>query len=88
MNELIALGLTIFAAVLLLALTLIKRKSPPVFREIAAFTRLRRAAGMSVEDGTRLHVSLGRGGLISPRGAASLSSLALLRQLGEQTSIS
>lgn len=88
MNELIALGLTVFAAVLLLALTLIKRKSPPVFREIAAFTRLRRAAGMSVEDGTRLHVSLGRGGLISPRGAASLSSLALLRQLGEQTSIS
>jgi hypothetical protein len=88
MTQLLSLGLVIFAAILLLALTLIKRKSPPVFREIAALTRLRRSAGLAVEDGTRLHVSLGRGGLVTPRGAASLSGLALLRQIGEQTSIS
>jgi len=88
MNQLTGLGLVILAGLLLLALTLIKRKSPPAFREIAAFTRLRRAVGLAVEDGTRLHVSLGRGGLLTPRGAASLSALALLRQLGEQTSIS
>lgn len=88
MNALLALGLVIFAALLLLVLTLIKRKSPAVFREIAALTRLKRAAGLAVEDGTRLHVSLGRGGLVTPRGAASLSALALLRQIAEQTSIS
>lgn len=88
MTQLLALGLVILAAILLLALTFIKRKSPSVFREVAALTRLRRAAGLAVEDGTRLHISLGRGGLVSLRGAASLSALALLRQIGEQTSIS
>jgi hypothetical protein len=88
MSQSLGLGLVILATILLLALIFIKRKSQPVFREIAAFTRLRRAAGLAVEDGTRLHVSLGRGGLLSPRGAASFSGLALLRQLGEQTSIS
>ena len=88
MTQPLALGLVILAAILLLALTFLKRKSPPVFREIAALTRLRRAAGLAVEDGTRIHVSLGRGGLVSLRGAASLSALALLRQIGEQTSIS
>lgn len=87
MTQVIALALFLFAAVLLLVLTFIRRKSPPAFREMAAFTRLRRAAGLAVEDGTRLHVSMGRGALTSPRGAASLSALALLRQLGEQTSI-
>ena len=88
MNQTVALALVLFAALLLLALTLRKRKSPAVFREIAAFARLRRAAGLAVEDGSRLHVSIGRGSLLSPRGAASLSALALLRQLGEQTSTS
>jgi hypothetical protein len=88
MSQLLGLGLVILAALLLLALTLIKRKSPRVFRKIAAFTRLQRAAGLAVEDGTRLHVSLGRGGLLTPRGAAALSGLSLLRQLGEQNSIS
>jgi hypothetical protein len=88
MTQLLALGLVILAAILLLVLTFIKRKSIPAFREIAALTRLQRAAGLAVEDGTRLHVSLGRGGLATPRGAASLSALALLRQIGEQTSIS
>ena len=88
MTQALPLGLVILAAVLLLALTFIKRKSPSAFREIAALARLKKAAGLAVEDGTRLHVSLGRGGLVTPRGAASLSALALLRQIGEQTSIS
>ena len=88
MNQILGLVLVVVAAFLLLALTLIKSKTAPAFREIAAFTRLRRAAGLAVEDGTRLHVSLGRGGLLTPRGASALSGLALLRQLGAQTSIS
>jgi hypothetical protein len=85
---LIGLGLIIFAAALLLAFTLIKRKSLPVFRKIAALERVRRAAGLAVEDGTRLHLSIGRGGLLTRQGAAGLAGLALLRQLGELTSTS
>ena len=30
-------------------------------REISAFTKLRRAIGLAVEAGSRLHISLGRG---------------------------
>ncbi len=88
MNQLLGFGLVLFAGILLLTLTFWKRKTPPVFREIGAFTRLRRAAGLAVEDGTRLHVSLGRGGLLTPRGAAAFAGLSLLRQLGEKSSVS
>ena len=72
---------------LLLGLTYFQRKSTPVFRDIPAYSRLKRAIGHSVEDGTRLHISLGRGGLQSPDGAPSLAGLAMLRQLAEQTSV-
>ena len=88
MTQIIGLVLLLIAGVFLLALTFIKRKTPAAFREILALTRLRRSAGMAVEEGTRLHVSLGRGSLIGPSGAAGLAGLALLRQVSEQASIS
>lgn len=88
MSDIIGLVLVVVAAGLLLGLTLIRRKSSPVFREIPAFTRLKRAIGISVEDGTRLHVSLGRGGLQTSHGAPALAGLAMLRHLAEQTSAS
>jgi hypothetical protein len=84
----IGLVLVLVAAGLLLGLTFIRRKSTPVFREIAAFTRLKKSVGISVEDGTRLHISLGRGGLQTPDGAPALAGLAMLRHLSEQTSVS
>lgn len=88
MTSIIGLVLVLVAAGLLLGLTFIRRKSAPTFREIAAFTRLKRAIGTSVEDGTRLHISLGRGGLQTPNGAPGLAGLAMLRHLIEQTSVS
>jgi len=88
MSAIIGLVFVIVAAGLLLGLTFVRRKSTPVFREIPAYTRLKRAIGISVEDGTRLHVSLGRGGLQNPRGASALAGLAMLRSLAEQTSAS
>jgi hypothetical protein len=88
MSAILGLVLVLVAAGLLLGLTFIKRKSPPIFREIPAYTRLKRAIGLSVEDGTRLHVSIGRSGLQTPRGAPALAGLAMLRHLAEQTSVS
>ena len=86
---LIGLVLVLVAAGLLLGLTFVRRsKSAPVFREIPAFARLKRALGVSVEAGTRLHVSLGRGGLQTPNAAPGLAGLAMLRYLSEQTSAS
>lgn len=82
--------LTIFlvSAILLLAVTFWKRKSPAKLREIPALTRLFRTLGLSVEDGTRLHVSLGRGGLLDSRGGSGLAGLAVLRHIAERTSVS
>jgi hypothetical protein len=88
MSGILGLGLVLLTAGLLLGLTLIRRKSAPTFREIPAFSRLKRAIGIAVEDGTRLHISLGRGGLQTPHGAPGLAGLAMLRHLTEQTSVS
>ncbi|MBV6397170.1 MAG: hypothetical protein HFACDABA_02775 [Anaerolineales bacterium] len=88
MTQIFGLVLFLIAALLLIVLTLIKRKTPPAFRDIASLTRLQKAAGMAVEEGTRLHVSLGHGSLTGPHGASGLAGLALLRQVSEQASIS
>jgi len=87
-EELIAFALVAGSAVLMLAFALLRRKSPPVFREIPAFTRLRQAIGRAVEAGSRLHISLGRGSLTTPQGAAGLAGLGALRRLADQTSTS
>ena len=86
--NLIGLGIVLLAALLLLAFSFIKRKSPPRWRVIPALTKLSRAVDLSVEDGTRLFVSLGRTSLLTPRGAAPLAGLGLLRRITERTSLS
>ena len=84
----IALGLVGLAALLLLGLTLWRRRAPATLRPIAAYERLNRAVGLAVETGTRLHISLGRGSLSTTRGASALAGLAMLRRLAERTSTS
>lgn len=83
-----ALGLLILAAILLLAFTFLRRRAPGSFRIINAYKRLNRAVGLAVEDGTRLHISLGRGNLFTARGGSALAGLAMLRRLSERTSVS
>jgi hypothetical protein len=84
----IALGLLGLAALLLLGLTLWRRRSPATLRPIEAYARLNRAVGLAVENGTRLHISLGRGNLFTARGGSALAGLAMLRRLAERTSAS
>lgn len=84
----IALGLLGLSALLLLGLTLWRRRSPAIFRQIDAYDRLNHAVGLAVEMGTRLHISLGRGNLSTTRGGSALAGLAMLRRLAERTSAS
>lgn len=84
----IELAVILISATLLLLLTFLRRKTPPRLRSIPALTRLFRAIGLSVEDGTRLHASLGRGSLLTPHSGATLAALAMLRYLAERTSVS
>ncbi|MBI3152669.1 MAG: hypothetical protein HYZ21_11085 [Chloroflexi bacterium] len=83
-----ALLVIVFTAALLLGITLWKRNSPARLRDIPALTRLYRMLGLSVEDGTRLHISLGRGSLLDARGGSALAGLATLRIIAEKTSVS
>ncbi len=83
-----ALIVFLAAALLLLIFTLMRRRSPAVFRRIEAYERLNRAVGLAVEGGTRLHVSIGRGNLFTARGGSALAGLAMLRRLSERTSLS
>jgi hypothetical protein len=84
-----ALVIVAIAALLLVGLTLLRRRgSPAVLRPIEAFQRLTHAIGLAVENGTRLHISLGRGNLYTSRGASALAGLAMLRRLSERTSVS
>ena len=84
----IELIIILVSASLLFAITLWKRKSPANLREIPAMTRLYRTLGLSIEDGTRLHISLGTGSLLDARGGSALAGLAMLRHIAERTSVS
>jgi hypothetical protein len=57
--------------------------SQRTLRKVKAFDELTRTIELSVEDGTRLQVSLGSGGLLGPQSAAAFAGLALLRQVAE-----
>lgn len=86
--HLIALLLVGLSGLGMIAAAIWVGRKPPTLRDIPAFRQIRRAVSMVVEDGSRLHVSLGRGSLLTPFGASALAGLSMLRQLGESTSLS
>lgn len=84
----LALGVFLVAAILFIGLTFWRRKSHAALRVIDAYERLNRSVGLAVENGTRLHISLGRGNFLTTRGGSALAGLAMLRRLAERTSVS
>ncbi len=65
-----------------------RRRSFLALRAIPAFVKLRRAIGLAVEDGSRLHLSLGSGGVLDQRSAAAFVGLSMLRRVADITSVS
>ncbi|MEJ5241692.1 MAG: DUF6754 domain-containing protein [Anaerolineales bacterium] len=84
---LLSLFIVLFVALLLPILSLVQRKSPPRFRLIPAFRELRRSVDLSIEDGKQVHLSLGRGNLLSLQGASGLASLGMWRHLAAQAAV-
>ena len=87
----ILIGLVFFLIFFLLVLgfTLMGKKRPArSLQEIPAYIHLRRLAGLSVEAGTRLHVSLGRGGIIGLKGGVAMVGLAVLDRVARAAMIS
>lgn len=58
-----------------------RNKAGQTLREIAAFEALKRSIDLSVEDGTRLQISLGSGGILGPQSASVFAGLSLLREV-------
>jgi len=90
-NDLSTLGLVIvvITAGLMVAFTILGRKRlARQLRDIPAYAQLRRAIGLAVEEGTRLHVSLGKASIFSDRNTSSLIGLSVLERIAQMTLIS
>jgi hypothetical protein len=90
----IILGLLLLALALTLTIFFLMRefnRGPGVsrrLRDIPAFHRFRRAVGLSVESGQRLHISLGRGGVMDLPGGATFEGLTILECCTRAASVS
>ncbi len=83
------LGFVILTVALMVFFAFRERRQPRRnFRDIPAFAKLSRGIGLAVEAGQRLHLSLGSGGILGPRGASVLVGLSLLQRIARAASIS
>ena len=55
-------------------------------RQIPAFSKMRRAIELTVEAGTRLHISIGRGTVTGPESAAALVGLSMVEKITSSAS--
>lgn len=80
--DLFGLGfLLLFGALIFVFSILYRIQKRSNLRRIPAFQQLRRAIDLAVEDGTRVHVSLGRADITGPNSAAALAALTLLHRV-------
>ncbi len=89
LSSIIGLLIVLAAAGMILGFSLpVARRTKRTFRYIPAMQRLRRALGLAVEDGSRLHVSLGKASIFSPTNASALVGLATLERVSQMSSVS
>ena len=89
LNEIIGLVFVLLFGGLIAILALIQRRRPILsLREIPAFLRLGRAIRLAVEDGTRVHFSVGRGDITSGQSAAAFAGLSMLERIARIASVS
>ena len=76
------------ALILVFSLKSYRAKHPPVFRAILAIQRLRRALGLAVEEGTGIHISLGKSSLLQPSSTSAFVGLSTLHRLAQMSATS
>ena len=88
-TTIVGVVLIVLAAVALFLFAVpLRKRVRPVFRSIQGILRLRRAIGLAVEDGKRLHVSLGESSLTGSSSAAGLVALSTLERIASLSIIS
>jgi hypothetical protein len=86
---LIAGGLILISAILLFIFSFTKQKKAlRRLRPIPAFQHLRRAVGLTVEAGKRIHISLGKGHLLDPTNPSAFIGLSTLERLTKISMVS
>lgn len=86
LSSLLGLGVVGLFLLLILLFVFLGRRKQPSMRVIPAFSRLVRAIGLAVEDGSRLHISVGRGELTDPSSTASFVGLSMLDRITQVAS--
>jgi len=88
-NTIVGLSVVLIGAAAIFLLAVFDRKKAAgVFRPIVGFQRLRRAIGLAVEDGKRLHVTLGEASVLSSNSASALVGLSTLERIAQLSIIS
>ncbi|MEN4011955.1 MAG: DUF6754 domain-containing protein [Chloroflexota bacterium] len=87
-DSIIALALILVTAGLIFLFTLQRNVLRSGLRPLPAFDRLRRAIGLAVENGTRIHITLGKAGMVQSISAAGLAGLTTLERIARVSSIS
>lgn len=88
MNGMMGIAFVVLGAILLLIFSFLRRRSPAMLRDIPALTRFQKAIGLSMEDGSLLHLSIGRGDILTPHNASAFAALGMARYLAERMSVS
>ncbi len=89
-EPILGLLVVIFATGWMIFLSYRKKSSEgrATFRRITAINRLRSAVGLSVEDGSRVHISLGNGDLNEASNPSGLAGVDTLQRIGQLSSVS
>ena len=88
-DNVLGVGLIVIAALALFVLAVpLRGKVRRIFRVIPGIVRLRRAIGLTVENGMRLHISLGQSSLTGASAAAGLAALTTLDRIANLSMIS
>lgn len=71
------------AGIIIFSSKKVRAKYPALFRKIPAISRLKRSVGLSVEDGSRVHVTLGSADLTQAANTSTLVGLSALHGIGQ-----
>jgi len=61
----------------------VRNKLPAVFRRIPAILKFKRAVGVAVEEGTGIHVAIGKASLLQPSSTSAFIGLSTLSRVGQ-----
>lgn len=88
-EQMVGAGIILLACILALVFGLMQRRMAGLpLRALPALDNLRRSVGLTIEDGKRLHVSLGSSSILGSGAAVSLAGLSMIEHLALLSMIS